>query len=440
MVANEDEVGEPKGPCFDAIREIRLHGRRIGEIRRLGITRLSFAYGAEYADTPGAALLSACLAPTAQAPVEDAATAWFAGLLPEGVRRGYLARVVGTSPYDMSTLLDAVGAQCAGAVQVVDPTGEETPGLHPLEPGALAGLLHDVPVEPIATVDRRARNALAGAQDKVALARAEAGGWAVPLAGAPSARILKPQHRRLGCLVENEHWCMTIARRAGVPAARTEIATVAGTPVLVVERSDRTRAPDGAVTRLHQEAMAQALATTRKYEDEGGPGLAQIVRLPGLPAMTLIERAVLNWLVGNADGHAKNRSVLEPATARARLPSAYDVLCTESYPGLDTTLALRIADAAEPGDVTPENVAKCAAALGADPDATLGRLAVLAERLADAAADAATEPPRLRVGVDVGKVTTKLDTALGTGQGGGAKREALGALAARGEHTERTNE
>ena len=60
--------------------------------------------------------------------------------------------------------------------------------------------------------------------------------------------------------------------------------------------------------------------------------------------------------------------------------------------------------------------------------------------LADAAADAATEPPRLRVGVDVGKVTTNLDTELGTGQGGGAKREALGALAARGEHTERTNE
>ena len=383
----------------DATREIRLYGRRIGEIRRLGPAWVSFEYGADYADTPGAAPLSACLPPTAQAPVKDAATAWFWGLIPGGLRRYDLARTLGTTPRDMWTMLDATGAECAGAVQIVDPAEEETPGLHPVEPEELAMLLRTVPVEPIGADERRARTALAGAEDKLALTRTEAGGWAVPLAGAPSTHILKPESRTFDDLVENEHWCMTLAHRAGVPAARTEIVTVAGAPVLVVERYDRTRTADGAIARVHQEDAAQALATIRQYEDLGGPGLAQIARVPGVAATELIERAVLNSMVGNADGHAKNLSVLEPGTPQARLAPAYDVVCTDAYPGADTTLALRIGDAVQPGHVTRGNIVKCAAALGADPDATLERLAVLAERLADAAADTASEPPGLRVPV-----------------------------------------
>ena len=61
---------------------------------------------------------------------------------------------------------------------------------------------------------------------------------------------------------------------------------------------------------------------------------------------------MLNWIVGNADGHAKNISVLEPGTERARLAPAYDVLCTETYPGVPKDHAIRIGGARYPGEVS----------------------------------------------------------------------------------------
>ena len=385
--------------CVDSTRSVRLHGRHAGILRRLALDRVGFAYDPAYASAPGAAPLSACL-PLAGTPASsDAATAWFQGLLPEGLRRAQLARLVGTAGLDLWTLLDAAGAECAGAVQIVNPAYEDAPAFHSLDAPALDRLLHSTPVHPIATVDRSARISLAGAQEKVALTRMAGGGWAVPLAGAASTHILKPQSRRFPGLVENEHWCMTLARAAGAPAAATSIEPVGGRPVLVVERYDRVVAEDGRIARVHQEDLAQACATTRKYAAEGAPSLARMARVPGVSPAFLLERAVLNWILGNADGHAKNLSVLEPGTPRARLAPAYDVLCTETYPDLDRTLALHIGRATVPGDVSRSTVAECARALGLDPDAVLAQLARLAGAVAEAAGRSVLEPFMLRMTV-----------------------------------------
>ena len=261
--------------CVDRTREVRLYGTRIGEIRRLGANRLEFEYESDYAREPGAPPLSACLDVNSRGASTEAATCWFTGLLPEGKRRERLARIVGTTEIDVWTLLDAAGSECAGAVQIVNPAYEDTPAYLPLDDSALASLLHTIPVDPIGTVHRSARISLAGVQDKVALAREHDGSWSVPLAGAASTHILKPQSAEFAGLVENEHWCMTVARTAGLDAARTEILTVQGAPVLVVERYDRTRTPGGALARIHQEDTAQALATVEKYESCGGPRCAR---------------------------------------------------------------------------------------------------------------------------------------------------------------------
>ena len=262
-------------PCLDQEREVRLHGNRAGTIRRLSLHELAFAYAPGYREDPGAPPLSTCLPRSMSAASIRRATAWFTGLLPEGRRREQLARIVGTTSIDLWTLLDAAGAECAGAVQIVNPAYEDVPSLLRLEARELAALLHTTPVEPIGTVDRSARISLAGAQDKVALARTASGAWAVPLAGAVSTHILKPRSASYPGLVENEHWCMTIARSAVLDAARTEIITVGETPVLVVERYDRERTPGGTPVRVHQEDTAQALAAPHKYEADGGPTLDQ---------------------------------------------------------------------------------------------------------------------------------------------------------------------
>ena len=63
----------------------------------------------------------------------EAATCWFAGLLPEGLRRKHLARIVGTSEFDLWTLVDAAAGECADAVQIVNPADEDAPAYFPTQ-------------------------------------------------------------------------------------------------------------------------------------------------------------------------------------------------------------------------------------------------------------------------------------------------------------------
>ena len=94
-------------PCLDEIREVRLYGRHVGEIRRLGLTELEFEYAPGYVHAPDAVPLSTSLPLDAPVPSTEAATRWFEGLLPEGKRRTQLARIVGTTDVDVWSLLDA---------------------------------------------------------------------------------------------------------------------------------------------------------------------------------------------------------------------------------------------------------------------------------------------------------------------------------------------
>ena len=82
--------------------------------------------------------------------------------------------------------------------------------------------------------------------------------------------------------MQNEHLCLELTRSLGLPAARTEIVHFDDDlPVLVVERFDRTWESDGQLLRLHQEDCCQALSvpSSRKYDNEGGPGMVKILEL-----------------------------------------------------------------------------------------------------------------------------------------------------------------
>ncbi len=103
----------------------------------------------------------------------------------------------------------------------------------------------------------------------------------------------------------------------GIPAAQAEMADFGGRRTLVVERFDRRWTRDGRLLRLPQEDCCQALSIppTRKYQSEGGPGLKEILDLlkgsdtPGKDLSTFMRAAIVFWLIGATDGHAKNFSV-----------------------------------------------------------------------------------------------------------------------------------
>ena len=86
--------------------------------------------------------------------------------------------------------------------------------------------------------------------------------------------------------------------------------------------------------------MCQALGVppTKKYQNEGGPGCAEISEAirthsgePGEDARTFARAIILNWIIGGTDAHAKNFSVLIGAGGRVRLAPLYDVASTLPY-------------------------------------------------------------------------------------------------------------
>jgi serine/threonine-protein kinase HipA len=183
------------------------------------------------------------------------------------------------------------------------------------------------------------RISLAGVQAKTAF-YCDGQRWGVPSGRAPNSHILKPPIPGFVGIVENEHLCMTIAARLGLPTARSQVLDLSE-PVIVVTRYDRLPPlhPGGMMRRVHQEDFCQALTLMpgRKYQEEGGPGVRDCVELlrrvssePATDIETFIKANMLNWYIGGVDAHAKNYSLLIGVDG-ARLAPLYDVSSQLAY-------------------------------------------------------------------------------------------------------------
>jgi serine/threonine-protein kinase HipA len=113
--------------------------------------------------------------------------------------------------------------------------------------------------------------------------------------------------------------------------AQAEVITIGGTPALAVERYDRTPTLD----RVHQEDGCQATGAPAgwKYESEGGPSLAAIAGVlrdfAGVEDREqLLRRTTFNVVIGNADAHAKNLSIVHTRAGEIALAPLYDTCAT----------------------------------------------------------------------------------------------------------------
>ena len=159
---------------------------------------------------------------------------------------------------------------------------------------------------------------LAGAQPKTALLF-ENKKWGVPSGRVPTTHILKPPSGEFDGHAENEHFCLELARALGLPVVDSRIMHFKDEVAIVVERYDRVRIAGG-LRRVHQEDMCQALGIppTRKYQNEGGPGIRDIVdllsdvldELQREDIATFLDSVVYNWLIAGTDAHAKNYALL----------------------------------------------------------------------------------------------------------------------------------
>ena len=330
------------------------------------------------------------------------------GLLPEGEARSSIARDVGESPDDTFGLIRALGRDCAGAV-IIQPADDPSPPeattttAEPLTIDEIGDLVSNLRSAPLG-VGGRVRISLAGVQEKLVLTRMPNGEWGRPVDGTPSTHILKPQVAQFPAIVENEAICMRIAKHLGLEVANVETTEVAGRKLVVVERYDREISTDGAVARIHQEDLCQALgvAPAAKYEEDGGPSLARIAKTFATVATPdslerLLAAVVVNVLVGNGDAHAKNFSLLHERSGALRLSPLYDLVCTRHYG--DDRLAMSIDGVRRTDRVTTDRIVNEAAKWGVGRRFATDFIAHLLERAEDAVAAAQDEtngvPPAL---------------------------------------------
>ena len=328
---------------------VYLAGQRAGRLIRKDNGNLQFRYDPDYAGPP----ISQAMPKQTEAYPHALCHAVFGGLLLEGDARASLVRNMGVSSSNDYALLEEVGGDCAGAVTLLDPTTElpSAPQLKALNDEELDALLRELPQRPLAADPKEGiRLSLAGAQAKLPVVL-DGDHAALPLnAAAATTHIIKPEPSRFPGLVDNEAFCMELARAIELPAASvSKRVTVTGLPYLLVERYDRDVTTDP-IRRLHQEDFCQALgqASDRKYQAEGGPSVSEAVTLlrgassvPARDLPTFWRALVFNWLIGNCDAHAKNYSLLYDAGAPSLAP-LYDLVSTALYPELTTRLAMSI--------------------------------------------------------------------------------------------------
>ena len=368
--------------------EVRLYDAKVGVLKGNAGNGLVFQYDATYATSPDAVPLGSRSRLNEEPWPANLTRRWFEDLLPEGTRRHQLARQLGIIHVDTWSLLEAAGDECAGAVRIVAPDYQGSARLFRLDQDTLTYLLRPA-TEPIDEEHRAARLSLAGAQNKTVLFRHnDSEPWQLPAYGHPSSHILKPEHPDFPALVQNEHWCMEVARRAGIHTARTSIERIGDLDVLVIERYDRTRDTSGKITRVHQEDLAQALGSHTKYQDEGFPNTYHLAGVRGVDTGSLFDRLILNWLLGNCDAHAKNYSILEPGTPRARLAPVYDLVSTEAYE-LSQVMGTSIGNARTLNAVTANAIEHMGRNLGvSDP---IEQAAGIAQRVHEAIEECRTE-------------------------------------------------
>jgi serine/threonine-protein kinase HipA len=327
---------------------VYLQERRIGIINRLAGDRHIFAFEQDYIDDPNRLTLSLSYKGqagglvTAVRPVGRRLPPFFSNLLPEGHLRDYLAEKAGVKKEREFYLMAVLGADLAGAVTVKPIDGGDQDDQHH----------HD---EHQNEEDQQQKNvlrfSLAGVQLKFSAVMETSGGLTIPAHGVGGSWIIKLPSTQYAAVPENEYVMLELARAIGiqVPAIRlVPVIDIEGLPpdaarlpgkALAVERFDR--APGQ--RRIHTEDFAQlfGLFPDDKYSERSYANIAAVLwaETGDTGTYEFVRRLVFSVLIGNADMHLKNWSLLYPDGRTPVLSPAYDFVATLPYiPG--DTLAL----------------------------------------------------------------------------------------------------
>lgn len=378
------------------------NGREMGLVNYRN-ARLSFIYNDSWRRDPNSYPLSLSMPLASEEHGHSRIDAFLWGLLPDNDRvLENWAKRFQVSPRNAFRLVGNVGEDCAGAVQFVRPERLESLRSEPLATET-AWLAENDIADRLRTLraDHSAWRAasdtgqfsLAGAQPKTALLFHD-GRWGVPSGRTPTTHILKPPTGEWDGHAENEHFCLRLARTCGLVVPNSSVRRFRDEIAIVIERYDRLYS-HGERIRVHQEDICQALGVNpaRKYENEGGPGVRQIVDLlrqysthPDEDVQTFLDVIAFNWLIAGTDGHSKNYALLLGGQGAVRLAPFYDLASILPYQRINLNkakLAMRIGGEYRVSNIGLRHWHRLAADVRTDPDSLVARITAMAAAFPD---------------------------------------------------------
>ena len=348
-----------------------LYDELVGTITNVGSDRSLFAWTESYIEDADRSTLSLGFKDSHGELITDFKATntklipFFSNLLPEGDMRRYLAEQAGVNPEREFFLLWVLGQDLAGAVTVKPADGEELP------PNI------NFPVdEDERKKEEMLRFSLAGVQLKFSAVQHASGGLTIPASGKGGSWIVKLPSGKFDGVPENEFSMMELARQVGMNVPETQLLStgdIANIPegvgqfggsfknlrAFAIKRFDRSE--DGVV---HIEDFAQVFGVYPhdKYKKASMRNIAEVIGIEGQEEDTaeFIRRLVFNTLIGNADMHLKNWSLIYSDKRSASIAPAYDFVSTIPYLS-DETAALKVSRSKKFSDFSMDELIHLAA-------------------------------------------------------------------------------
>lgn len=370
-----------------SVLNVNLYDEPIGTLTHVGGDRTLFAFTDAYIENDDRPTLGLSFKDefgalrTESRPYHKRVMPFFSNLLPEGRLRKYLAERAGVNHEREFHLLWTLGHDLPGAMTITPAEGEMWPS-----DAAQRAETHDD-----GTRSNALRFSLAGVQLKFSAVTEASGGLTIPASGVGGSWIVKLPSREYEGVPENEFSMMKLASLIGMNVPAIDLVSVdaiqnlpegmdwIGKHAFVIERFDRLA--NG--TRVHIEDFAQiyGLYPEAKYGHGSFRNIAQVIAAEGNDAdiVEYVRRLTFNMLIGNADMHLKNWSLIYPDRRPVSLAPAYDFVATVPY---------------IPGDATNMKISRASAFSAFSVD-ELEHLAVKASIPKKMAVDAARETVRL---------------------------------------------
>jgi serine/threonine-protein kinase HipA len=332
--------------------DVILNDRTIGSLALLGGDRNLFSFNDTYIEDLGRETLSLSFKDQFGdlivdiRPTQTRIMPFFANLLPEGAMRDYLANQSNVDPSRDFFVLWALGEDLTGAIAVRSSNGEMAPARGQNTPSDAGHRSQD---------ERRPlRFSLAGVQLKFSAVLEATGGLTIPVDGVGGSWIVKLPSAIYQGVPENEFAMMSLAKSVGIDVPEISLISVddiQGLPdqmrgvaetAFAIKRFDRSN--DGKPIHIEDFAQVFGVYPERKYQRATYRNIAEVVwaEIGATGIEEFIRRLTFNALIGNADMHLKNWSLMYPDGRTPELAPAYDYVSTIAYLD-DSGMALNVA-------------------------------------------------------------------------------------------------